>query len=191
MLLKRYCVIYYIIEIYINFIVHKDLLSNNTAYEILQAFRTKNVTLYGGPRAIKALNLLPTTTLSREYSDLAITVEIVDDVNEAIDHINTYSSRHTDTIITENSENAKLFLDRVDSASVFHNASTRFADGFRYGLGAEVGISTGRIHARGPVGIEGLLTHKWKLVSHTSHTVASFALGDNKYTHKQLPLSKL
>jgi glutamate-5-semialdehyde dehydrogenase len=112
-----------------------------------------------------------------EFLDLIMAVRIVDSMDAAIDHIHRYGSAHTDAIVTENEHNARLFLDRVDSAGVYWNASTRFADGFRYGLGAEVGISTNKTHARGPVGVEGLLIYKYQLIGN-GHIVATYA-GDN------------
>ncbi|MDL5502883.1 MAG: glutamate-5-semialdehyde dehydrogenase, partial [Candidatus Methanoperedens sp.] len=121
-----------------------------------------------------------------EYNDLILSIKIVDSIEEAIDHINKYGSHHTDAIITENNTTASRFIDLVDSSSVMWNASTRFADGFRYGKGAEVGISTNKIHARGPVGMEGLLIYKYALLG-TGHKVADY-VGKNarKYTHKKL-----
>jgi glutamate-5-semialdehyde dehydrogenase len=98
-----------------------------------------------------------------EYSDLVVAIRVVDDLNAALDHIERYGSHHTDAIITEDMQAAKRFLNEVDSANVYHNCSTRFADGYRYGFGAEVGISTSKLHARGPVGLEGLVTYKYKL----------------------------
>ncbi len=100
---------------------------------------------------------------STEYSDCIMSIKLVSDIEDAINHINNYGSHHTDCIITEDIESVNKFMSHVDSAGVYHNASTRFADGFRYGFGAEVGISTGKIHARGPVGLFGLVTYKYKL----------------------------
>lgn len=124
-----------------------------------------------------------------EYNDLILSIKIVNSPDEAIDHINKYGSHHTDAIVTEAKSNARRFIDLVDSSSVMWNASTRFADGFRYGKGAEVGISTNKIHARGPVGMEGLLIYKYVLMG-KGHKVADY-VGKNarKYTHKKLNAS--
>jgi glutamate-5-semialdehyde dehydrogenase len=120
-----------------------------------------------------------------EYSDLILSVKIVTDLDEAIDHVNRYGSRHTDAIVTEDQEAARRFLNEVDAAGVFHNASTRFADGYRYGLGAEVGISTSKLHARGPMGLEGLTTYKYKLRGN-GHAVGPYARGEKKFKHRRL-----
>nr|AMJ39522.1 aldehyde dehydrogenase 18B copy 1 [Bixa orellana] len=144
-------------------LVHKDLVQTGGLNDLIVNLRLEGVTLYGGPRASAILNIPEAHSFHHEYSSMACTVEIVDDVQAAIDHIHQHGSAHTDCIITENSEAAEVFLHQVDSAAVFHNASTRFCDGARFGLGAEVGISTSRIHARGPVGVEGLLTIRWIL----------------------------
>ncbi|MFA4934764.1 MAG: glutamate-5-semialdehyde dehydrogenase [Candidatus Methanoperedens sp.] len=124
-----------------------------------------------------------------EYNDLILSIKIVDSLDEGIDHINKYGSHHTDAIVTEDKTKAGRFIDLVDSSSVMWNASTRFADGFRYGKGAEVGISTNKIHARGPVGMEGLLIYKYVLMG-KGHKVADY-VGKNarKYTHKKLNAS--
>jgi delta-1-pyrroline-5-carboxylate synthetase len=150
---------------------------------IIESLLKSNVKLFGGDRASKEFNLTKANSFKMEYSDMMLTVEIVKDLAEAIDHINTFGSHHTDSIVTENVTNSKLFQDAVDSACVFHNCSTRFADGFRFGLGAEVGISTNRIHARGPVGMEGLLSTKWKLHSEDEHIVQDFSDGKKIYEH--------
>jgi len=122
---------------------------------------------------------------STEYSDLILSVKIVTDLDEAIEHINRFGSRHTDAVVTEDPEAARRFLNEVDAAGVFQNASTRFADGYRYGLGAEVGISTSKLHARGPMGLEGLTTSKYKLVG-SGHTVGPYAKGERKFKHRPL-----
>jgi glutamate-5-semialdehyde dehydrogenase len=120
-----------------------------------------------------------------EYGDLVLAIKIVPDIQNAIDHINRYGSRHTDAIVTEDDEAAARFMNEVDSAGVFQNASTRFADGFRYGFGAEVGISNSKLHARGPMGLEGLTTYKYKLYGN-GHTVAPYAKGEKHFKHRPL-----
>ncbi len=122
-----------------------------------------------------------------EYLDYEVAIKVVASMDEAIEHIGEHSSKHTDAIVTSDEKKAEEFLRRVDSADVFHNCSTRFADGFRYGLGAEVGISTQKIHARGPVGIEGLVTFKWLLRGH-GERVADYE-GEKTFIHEDLPLS--
>ena len=124
-----------------------------------------------------------------EYNDLILSIKIVDSLDEAIEHINKYGSHHTDAIVTENKKNASKFTSLVDSSSVMWNASTRFADGFRYGKGAEVGISTNKIHARGPVGMEGLLIYKYVLIGN-GNIVADYVGKDaRKFSHKKLDIS--
>lgn len=120
-----------------------------------------------------------------EYSDKILAYKFVENIDEAINHINTYGSGHTDAIVTDNIANAEKFLIEVDSAGVYHNVSTRFADGYRYGFGAEVGISTNKTHARGPVGLEGLTIYKYKLYGN-GQIVKDYAEGVKKFTHKDL-----
>jgi len=172
-------------------LLHEDTLTNGMADKLVRALRVAGVSLYGSEKAMaKGLTEKIAPNMNNEYGDLSITIEIVNSVQEAIDHIHTFGSSHTECIVTEDEKTAEIFMKSVDSACVFHNASTRFADGFRFGLGAEVGISTGRIHARGPVGVEGLLTTKWELrsSSSTGHTVSSFAGPSPScvYTHKSI-----
>ncbi|CAK4080813.1 unnamed protein product [Aphanomyces euteiches] len=171
-------------------VLDEEVVVSGAHSSILSALADAGVTLHVGPEAARR-QLIPhapaAPSLSHEYGSLGLTVEVVSGgVDGAINHINLHSSGHTECIVTEDAAVAETFLARVDSACVFHNASTRFADGYRFGLGAEVGISTGRIHARGPVGVQGLLTTKWKLRSASDHTVAAFSSGEAKYTHKTL-----
>jgi glutamate-5-semialdehyde dehydrogenase len=121
---------------------------------------------------------------SVEYLDLRMAVKVVDSLDEAIAHVNRFGSHHTDAIVSASRAAAERFMDRVDSSSVYWNASTRFADGYRYGLGAEVGISTGKLHARGPVGLEGLCTYKWKLEGR-GQVVADYASGAKSFHHEE------
>ncbi len=125
---------------------------------------------------------------STEYGDLIVSIKIVEDIDQAIEHINHYGSGHTDAMIGEDTNAFDKFFAQVNSAGVYLNASTRFADGFRYGFGAEVGISTSKQHPRGPVGIEGLVTYKYKLIGN-GHVVADYAGADAKqFTHRDLKL---
>eukprot|EP00929_Paragymnodinium_shiwhaense_P011060 TRINITY_DN11632_c0_g1_i1.p1 TRINITY_DN11632_c0_g1~~TRINITY_DN11632_c0_g1_i1.p1 ORF type:complete len:833 (+),score=236.50 TRINITY_DN11632_c0_g1_i1:252-2750(+) len=179
-------------------LLHRDTLQSGAADTILRALRSAGVELLGGPEAVKGGLISPqhaVDSLHVEYGGLTCAVDVVDGVAAAVDHINTHGSGHTECIITEDQATAEQFLAGVDAACAFHNASTRFADGYRFGLGAEVGISTSRIHARGPVGVEGLLTTKWMLRSAASHTASQFAASGSEapvstYTHRKLPLSE-
>lgn len=122
---------------------------------------------------------------SHEYGDKILSFKTVKNIDEAIEHINTYGSGHTDSIITKNIENAEKFMNKVDSAGVYFNASTRFADGFRYGFGAEVGISTNKTHARGPVGLEGLTIYKYKLIGN-GNIVKDYVDRTKHFAHKDV-----
>lgn len=168
------------------------LVDNKIAGQFLpkakEALEQKNVELRGCERTQSIIDVTPAAEQdwSTEYLDYILSVRIVDDLNAAIEHINRYGSGHTDTIVTNNKEKAERFMALVDSANVFWNCSTRFSDGFRYGLGAEVGISTNKIHARGPVGLEGLVIYKWKLIGN-GQVVADYSGNDaKKFTHKKI-----
>jgi glutamate-5-semialdehyde dehydrogenase len=158
--------------------------------EMISRFQAAGVEVRGCPQTIKfaeALGVIPANEddWSREYSDLIVAIKVVRDTSEAIEHINRYGSGHTEAIVTEDADGASYFMKLVDAAGVYHNVSTRFADGFRYGFGAELGISTGKLHARGPVGLEGLTTYKYKLIG-DGQTVASYVSGERSFTHRRL-----
>lgn len=133
---------------------------------------------------IESRNVIPAEEAdwATEYSDLILSIKTVSNISEAIDHIQRFGSGHTEAIVTEDAEAARKFMEEVDAAGVFHNASTRFADGFRYGLGAELGISTSKLHARGPLGLEGLTTYKYKLFG-DGHIVAEYSRGTRRFKH--------
>ncbi len=167
-------------------LVHKDI-APAFLEKAIPLFNSNDVKLIGDKRSIE-LGLKYEASLEdwgTEYLDLILSVKIVDDLEEAITHIQKYSSKHTDGIITENSNTANKFMNVVDSAGVFHNCSTRFADGFRYGFGAEVGISTQTLPPRGPVGLEGLVTYKYFLKG-DGNIVDDFSSGKAIYTHKDI-----
>jgi glutamate-5-semialdehyde dehydrogenase len=152
--------------------------------------KAAGVELRGCPRTVALLQnetIVDATEQdwSTEYSDLILSVKIVDSIDDAIEHIHRYGSGHTEAIVTEDPEAAARFMNEVDAAGVYHNASTRFADGYRYGLGAELGISTNKLHARGPMGLEGLTTYKYKLHG-DGHTVAQYVKGEKHFRHRPL-----
>ena len=136
-------------------------------------------------RAIAPMEEATEADWHAEYLDYILSIRVVDSLDAAIQHINRYGSHHTDCIVTADKEAASAFMTRVDSAGVYHNVSTRFADGFVYGFGAEVGIATGKIHARGPMGLEGLTTYKYKLIGE-GHLMAEMKSGQRRYTHRPL-----
>jgi len=167
-------------------LVHKDI-APAFLEKAIPLFNFHDVKLIGDKRSVE-LGLKYEACLEdwkTEYLDLILSIKIVDDLQEAITHIQKYSSKHTDGIITENSNTANKFMNIVDSAGVFHNCSTRFADGFRYGFGAEVGISTQTLPPRGPVGLEGLVTYKYFLKG-DGNIVDNFSSGKAIYTHIDL-----
>lgn len=153
-----------------------------------KAFNDARIKVFAHKNIIdKFDNAVPATDNSfhTEYLEKTVNVKTVNDIDEAINHINAYGSHHTDAILTNIDSNADYFMNRVDSANVYKNCSTRFADGFRYGFGAEVGISTGKLHARGPVGLEGLCTYKYKLYGN-GDIVADYADGKKEFHFKDL-----
>ena len=170
-------------------LVHRDIAAAFLP-QMIEQYRAEGVEVRGCSRTLAFAGenqVLPATEedWKKEYSDMIVSIKVVDGVNEAIEHINRYGSRHTESIVTESHDVAARFMEFVDAAGVFQNASTRFSDGFRYGLGAEVGISTGKLHARGPVGLEGLTTYKYKLFG-DGQTVASYSKGHRTFKHRPI-----
>ena len=170
-------------------LIHQDTASEFLP-RVFSKLRDAGVEVRGCSRSVALLSIpdiLPASEddWSTEYSDLILSVKIVADLDDAIAHIHRYGSGHTETIVTEDHEAAKRFMDDVDAAGVYHNASTRFADGFRYGLGAELGISTSKVHARGPVGLQGLTTYKYKLFGE-GQIVADYSSGGRAFKHRPL-----
>lgn len=173
-------------------LIHQDIAAAFLP-QIAAALLANNVTLIGDEMTqnlLKSVTEIQAATEEdwrTEYSDLVLAIKVVEGVETAIAHINTYGSKHTDCIVTENQTTAQMFLNEVNAAGVYHNCSTRFADGFRYGFGAEVGISTQTLPPRGPVGLEGLVTYKYHLVGNGQ--IAATYTGNNAkpFTHRDLP----
>ena len=167
-------------------LVHRDIAATLLP-ELARGFAQKKVEVRGTDEVQQIISCVPATDedFATEYLDLIISVKLVDDIDEAIEHINRYGSHHTDCILTSDQDAAERFMQYVDSAGVYQNCSTRFADGYRYGFGAEVGISTGKLHARGPVGLEGLCTYKYRMYGH-GNIVADYAEGRKQFHFKDL-----
>jgi glutamate-5-semialdehyde dehydrogenase len=167
-------------------LVHEDVAAEFLP-EVVGRYRTADVELRGDEAAREIVGMERATTedWSTEYGDLVLSIRVVGSLDAAIDHVNTHGSKHTDSVVTDDAERASTFMRSIDSASVFHNASTRFSDGYRFGLGAEVGISTGKTHARGPVGLDGLTTYKYYLEG-DGQLVGTYAGEDAKsFAHEE------
>jgi glutamate-5-semialdehyde dehydrogenase len=170
-------------------LVHRDVAAEFLP-RVVARLKDAGVEVRGCPETLALLSaedVVPAVEedWATEYGDLILSVKIVSGLDEALAHIDRYGSRHTDAIVTEDAAAAERFMDEVDSAGVFQNASTRFSDGYRYGLGAELGISNSKLHARGPVGLEGLTTYKYKLFG-DGHTVAEYSKGLKQFKHRPL-----
>lgn len=167
-------------------LVHEDA-AESLIPPLVEELRAKGVLVKGSPEINHIVQCEAATEedWSTEYLDYILSIKTVKNLDEAISHINRYGSHHTDSIITEDPGAAEQFMLFVDSAGVYHNCSTRFADGYRYGFGAEVGVSTGKLHARGPVGLDGLVTYKYRLFGN-GHKVADYAAGVRKFNFKDL-----
>jgi glutamate-5-semialdehyde dehydrogenase len=166
-------------------LVHKDI-APKFLPQVAIALQAQKVELLGdeATRQIIDVGVATEADWSTEYSDFILSIKVVDSLEEAIAHINNYGSKHTDAIVTEDDRSANIFLNQVDAAGVYHNCSTRFADGFRYGFGAEVGISTQKMPPRGPVGLEGLVTYKYQLIGN-GQIAATYTGEDAKpFTHR-------
>jgi glutamate-5-semialdehyde dehydrogenase len=172
-------------------LVHKQIAPDILPL-LAERFSEAGVIIHGDEQVCKIIDCIPYQEgdWKKEYLALEINIHVVESLSEAINHIETYGSHHSDAIVSEDSDSVRKFFTEVDSADVFANCSTRFADGFRFGLGSEVGISTAKIHARGPVGLEGLMTTKY-LVMGTGQVVSSYTKdGGRSFLHHDLPLDK-
>lgn len=167
-------------------LVHREI-AGEFLPKLLPAMREKGVALVGDEQVRAIIDVPPATEKDwfTEYLDYKASIRVVDSLEDAIAHINHYGSHHTDCIVTSDDAAAQAFLTRVDSAGVYRNVSTRFADGFVYGFGAEVGIATGKLHARGPMGLDGLTTYKYKLLGN-GQLMSEMKSGQRHYTHKVL-----
>ena len=168
-------------------LIHRDLASTFLP-AVSRMLKANSVQVRGTREVMELLagtDIMKDTDFTTEYNDRILSIKLVSGVEEAVLHINTYGSHHTDAILTENDKTAEYFLQMVDSAGVYRNCSTRFADGYRYGFGAEVGISTGKLHARGPVGLDGLVTYKYRLIGE-GQTVTEYASGKKQFHHRDL-----
>ena len=155
--------------------MHRDLAAQFLP-RLAETLRAHGVALHGDAEVsalLPGFSIAPVLDWHHEYGGLAVSLAVVASLRDAIDHIHAHGSSHTETIVTEDAAAAETFLREVDAAGVFHNASTRFADGFRYGFGAEVGVSTSKFHARGPVGLDGLTTYKY-ILRGAGHTAADY-----------------
>ena len=171
-----------------NLLIHQGL-APGIIPQLVKIFDEKSVSLLGCENTRKIsteVSLASDNEWDEEYNDLKLSIKIVENLDEAIAFINCHGSGHTDTIVTENSQKAEKFMNEVNSASVMWNASTRFADGFRYGLGAEIGISTNKTHARGPVGLEGLVIYKYRVYGNGQIVGDYEGKSPRTFTHKQL-----
>lgn len=167
-------------------LVHQEI-AERLLPSLAENLQMKGVKILGDQRVQRIISCDPATEgdWRTEYLDAILSIRIVDGIQEAIAHINQYGSHHTDGIITEDQTAVQLFFRQVDSAGVYHNVSTRFADGYIYGFGAEVGIATGKLHARGPVGMEGLTTYKYQLMGH-GETMSAVKSGELPLVHRSL-----
>ena len=171
-----------------NLLIHQGLASGIIP-QLVKNFEEKGVSLLGCENTRKIstkVSLASDNEWDEEYNDLKLSIKIVENLDAAIAFINCHGSGHTDTIVTENSQKAEKFMNEVNSASVMWNASTRFADGFRYGLGAEIGISTNKTHARGPVGLEGLVIYKYRVYGNGQIVEDYAGKNPRSFTHKPL-----
>ncbi|KAJ2882534.1 glutamate-5-semialdehyde dehydrogenase, partial [Coemansia aciculifera] len=185
-------------------LVHKSVV-DSVFVEVARALLAAGVRLHADDRSLTAIeqagllvaNASAAALVSKateadfghEYTDMDIAIRVVDSLDEAIDHINAHGSKHTDAIVTEERKSAEWFMRRVDAAGVYWNASTRFADGFRYGFGAEIGVSTNKTHARGPAGLEGLTIYKYYLFGN-GQGAGDFGVGQGKhqFLHEDIPI---